>query len=579
MWGLKTKIIVLFSTLILVLGLGVSYFIYNSAANLVVSSVAKQASSIGEYAIEVIDTEQYKQITIDNKTDYYFELRKQFDEIRKANGLEYIYTMTRVLEGDQYTYYYVADGMSIGADDASELGDIEEEIELYPELVLAFETESKTEGELSKTEEHGALVSSYLPIKSKDGEFLGILGIDYEGKEIYELLNKSRRDSLLITISMLILGIIITFFFSRYLTKPITKLTSQVQKVSQGDLTVDIDVGSNDEVGVLTKSFQHMVNDLNKIIQGINYTANSILSSTKGLNSSAQQTGEQADQITISMVETASGINKQTVEANSILDRMSNAVEQLELGQKQISRTVEDAQISTNSALEGQQVMNEAVNQLSDVIETVVFATDSIHNLSKRSQEIGGIVTVISDISNQTNLLALNAAIEAARAGDSGKGFAVVAQEVRKLAEQSQQAAEKIVILISDIQSETNDTVAAMEKNLASVNGQVELIKRGGNALDQIVDKVSATETNTKQVEAVFEKIRHDIGGVLAAIENISAIIQETSAVTEEVAASSEGQLIAIKEVVKQTSNISRLSSDLHNQVEKFKLKDNRIDL
>ncbi len=135
------------------------------------------------------------------------------------------------------------------------------------------------------------------------------------------------------------------------------------------------------------------------------------------------------------------------------------------------------------------------------------YATDSIQKLGKRSEEIGGIITVISDIAEQTNLLALNAAIEAARAGEQGKGFAVVASEVRKLAEQSKQASGQITGLINDIQAETSVTVRTMESNLLAVNEQVMIINKGGEALEEIVDKVIETETGVEHMKNSFSNV------------------------------------------------------------------------
>lgn len=175
---------------------------------------------------------------------------------------------------------------------------------------------------------------------------------------------------------------------------------------------------------------------------------------------------------------------------------------------EEVSKSLQKAEITLNSAIEsthiarkGEEAINEAIMHLSDVTKTVSYATDSIQKLGKRSEEIGGIITVITGIAEQTNLLALNAAIEAARAGDQGKGFAVVASEVRQLAEQSSLAAGQITNLINDIQAETSVTVRTMESNLLAVEEQVTIINKGGSALKEIVEKVVETEEGVEQMK------------------------------------------------------------------------------
>ncbi|WP_442857418.1 methyl-accepting chemotaxis protein [Bacillus sp. FJAT-42315] len=315
-----------------------------------------------------------------------------------------------------------------------------------------------------------------------------------------------------------------------------------------------------------------MVVDLREIIADINSTTVTMNGTTQDLNRFVKTTEEASGNITQSMEETAVGIEKQSEQVNTILEMMANTMNFLHEGVAQVKRTVENAKVSTDTAEKGKESMREATVQLHELIQTVESATETVQSLAKRSDEVGEIITVISDIANQTNLLALNAAIEAARAGENGKGFAVVADEVRKLAEQSQSAANKIIDLIGAIQKETNDTVMKMEQNLKAVQKQEQLIDQGEEALNVIVHTVEQTEKDTHQMEGIFSDLQKDSQKVLEALETISAVIEENTAVTEEVASASKDQSTVISHIVTNVQRVGEISEVLKHKVDKFKL-------
>ncbi len=233
--------------------------------------------------------------------------------------------------------------------------------------------------------------------------------------------------------------------------------------------------------------------------------------------------------------------------------------------------TLTSAIESSKIARKGEEAINEAIKHLSAVTQTVSYATDSIQKLGKRSEEIGGIITVITGIAEQTNLLALNAAIEAARAGDQGKGFAVVASEVRQLAEQSSLASGQITNLINDIQAETSVTVRTMESNLLAVEEQVTIINKGGTALKEIVEKVVETEKGVEQMKSAFSHVNDNSLGVQQAIHDISRIIEDAAAATEEIAATSEEQYATVAEITQNSDELATIADKLQNEVNKFK--------
>ena len=189
MKSIQTKVAVFFSIVILLVCLIISAISYNNSLNLVTSSLSVQAKKVIEKANATIDVTAYGMILKDNnENDYYNKLRSQLNEIKGNNNLKYLYTMERTKTGDKYEYTYIVDGADIGDEDASNLGDVEEDIS--DEMVNTFETGETSVGKIDYTEEYGATVSTYIPIKSSSGDIIGILGSDLDVQETYDLLQR-----------------------------------------------------------------------------------------------------------------------------------------------------------------------------------------------------------------------------------------------------------------------------------------------------------------------------------------------------------------------------------------------------
>lgn len=565
--------IIPFSVLFLLFGFILSYFIFQSSYQLVIQSVTEQTENLGTFAVNSIDLNEYENLLKERaENTYYFQLRETLNEMREANGLKFIYTMMREEVDGQYEYFYIVDGMPFQDPDASNLFEQEDEAATFSDLIMAFETGEKQLGELSNTEEYGAILTSFFPIYSQSNELIGVLGIDYDASSIYTLIESNKKKILFITLLSLALGLAMIIALSSVLTKPIKQLKNEAEKVRKGDLTVDVAINTKDEIGQLAMTFQQMTKDLKAIISEINNTTCTLSESSKKMLSDANHTGETANLVADSIKEAAEGTFKQRNEVNEILTLMKKTMAHLEKGALQVNETVEDALLSTSEAKDGQAQLTTAMDQLSEVIQSVTLATTSIRNLEKRSDDVGNIITVISDISNQTNLLALNAAIEAARAGEHGKGFAVVADEVRKLAEQSAQAAEEIVELIHRMQQDTANMVKTMEGSLHLVENQVSSIQKGGEALNMIVEKVLQTEEDTKKMKEVFSELSHYNENVMTRIERITDLIEQTNTIAEEVAASTEEQAHSMETVAKDALAVEKISQELREQVSSFKV-------
>lgn len=568
MKSIKAKMIMVFSIIILIVMGSVQYITFKSSTALVMESLNHQTSNIAAYTASLIDTGEFEHLAAEKEeNDYYRDLRLKMNEIREANGLAYLYTMAK--QGDEYIY--VIDGMPIGHEDASDLGEAEENAQDYSQMIETFETGESSEGELT-SDDYGQLFTSFYPIKNNSGDIIGVVGVDNDASAVYTALEKNKRTMTLLAVLILAGSIAVIIVFARLLTNPLIKLTKQAELISKGDFTIQFDTVRKDEIGTLSRAFQQMASELKQIITDINQSSIHMNDTTNKLSGYVQTTNVASSQIAVSMNETATGIHKQSEEVNNILEMMNHSFTLLLDGENQVKCTVQNAVESAGAAAEGKEAMGKANKQLKELVFAVDEAKLIVQKLAGRSDEVGGITNIIAEIADQTNLLALNAAIEAARAGEHGKGFAVVADEVRKLAEQSQTASNRIMQLIGFIQLEISETVNKMQANIEAVKKQEMLIKQGELALGTIVAKVEQTEADTSEMERIVKALQIESKRVLQALENISAVIEENTAVTEEVAASTTEQSQAISDITKNVAIVEQLSAELKGKVERFKL-------
>ena len=194
-----------------------------------------------------------------------------------------------------------------------------------------------------------------------------------------------------------------------------------------------------------------------------------------------------------------------------------------------------------------------------------------IQSLHKRSKEVSSILDVITGIANQTNLLALNAAIEAARAGEHGKGFAVVADEVRKLAEQSQQSAKEILTIIQGIEHDTESSVHIMSRVTDDVQAGVKVSNEAIEKFNQILQSTKEITPQMEEVSAIAQQISAAVQEVSATANELAIIAQANAATSEEVAAATEEQLASMEEISSSARALSAMAEELREILSHFK--------
>lgn len=572
--SLSWKMVITFSSIVLLSCLIISVSSYISSANLVKSSLSEMAGTIAEQSINLIDTNKYaEQITLSSGSDssYYEELRSKLNTLRENTGLTYLYTMGREKTDNGYKYFYMVDGMPLDSEDASEMGE-EEDAEVYPNIKIAFES-GETQIEMSNTEEYGAMITTYVPFKSDSGEIIGIVGADMDATSAFQVMKKNRNILIFSSLIILFISIVVIYLFSYFLAKPLKDLTKQVEKVSNGDLTQTLHTNRTDEIGVLTLAFQQMRNDLKRVIHTIHSNSEELVDSSNQLLTSSSEVKEGFYQIASTMQQMSEGADSQAESANEVSKTMGDFTEHIEestLQGKELNQSSHNVKELTST---GFQYMNETETQMDAIHHDMTESIERVKGLDTKTQEISQLVQVIQSIADQTNLLALNAAIEAARAGEHGKGFAVVADEVRKLAEQVSGSIGSIVAIVEGVQKESNETVIALQQGFKNVEAGTKIIRTTQHTFNEINNAVATMQNQIEKISTNLGLLFKESERINFSFDQVASISEETSAGIEQTSASIQQSTSAMDEIVHHSTSLAKLARKLEYSVEHFKLE------
>lgn len=390
-----------------------------------------------------------------------------------------------------------------------------------------------------------------------------------------EISNASK--SVLISIVMIQLislgvSIAIVVVFSKRLTKRISVILKDMEKVRQGDFTVKSVVSSEDEVGEIQEYFNVMTEEVGVVIRGVRITGENIAKSSEELSMLAEQSNSSVLEVIKAVDDIAKGTMAQSSKIETgaeAISNLSDKIGELSKDANEINNEVDIVLQNNNAGLktvEKLQVNTESNMQSIKKIQEAVIKQDSnINNVDE-------ILETITDIANQTNLLSLNASIEAARAGDAGKGFAVVAFEIRKLADGVKKASEEIRDILGNIQEDSNETVNIMKEVNVISSDQYSSVKEVNNSFERISESIEKIAEKINITTSLIDSIYKDKEEIVDLVDNIASVSEETSAATQQVNASIQEQGAIVEEVNKSASNLEEVANNLSNSIQKFKV-------
>lgn len=409
---------------------------------------------------------------------------------------------------------------------------------------------------------------AYAPLKSAKWAIASTAIVD----EFMDSLSSLRRWALGSAMIIIVLSLIAVFFFARRITHPIKQMQRAAEVLAEGDCTIALNVYNNNEIGGLADSFRKMTVNLRQLIGDTMQSSSHVAASADQLAESSKQSAQATSQIAESINKVAHGASVQTSameKAMSVVERISANLQEVAANSQSVAG---DTDKTLDAAQQGGKAVHAAVNQMENISSAVVKSAQAVKRLGDRSKEIGEIVETISGIAGQTNLLALNAAIEAARAGHNGRGFVVVAEEVRKLAEQSQEAAGKIAELIKGVQNDTSEAVISMEQGSREVNLGIEVVNSSGNAFEKIIGLIEHVSHKAREISTTTENVASGSQQLVSSVHEIDVISKETASHTESISAATEEQAASMEEIAASSQELSEMAEKLKDAISKFKV-------
>jgi methyl-accepting chemotaxis protein len=344
----------------------------------------------------------------------------------------------------------------------------------------------------------------------------------------------------------ILIGIFVAIALAGSILSPLNKVIEGLEQVANGagDLSRRIKTSTNDETALLANSFNSFVSKLQKMVAEITEAVEQLATSSQQTCITTRATTEDISNQKNEIIQVASAINEMTASVAEVASNTDNA-----------SHAAVKGETEANS---GREVIESMVNSIHALSNEISSSSEVISRVKSESQQIGTVLDVIKSIAEQTNLLALNAAIEAARAGEQGRGFAVVADEVRSLAQKTQDSTEEIESLISSLQAQSDAAVASMKQNEQSV--------------DSLVDRASTATASLVTISESVVSISEMSTLIAASTDEQSRVVSEINNNVNNIQMTAETTTVAAEQITASAEQIAQLGRELEEMVHQFKI-------
>jgi len=384
---------------------------------------------------------------------------------------------------------------------------------------------------------------------------------------------RAEKTAVIISVVIVVLSVGIGMFAAQRIVIQLRKVMVSVGKVADGDLTErERTLLTNDELGQLSEAAFKMQGNLREMVLQFNQMVEQLAGASEQLTANAKRSAQSSEEISASISSIAEGAKTQL----KAIDATANAVEGMSAGIEELAASATSmagtADNTAGAAKTGGAAIDKAIEQMENIEKAVNHSSTVVAKLGERSKEIGQIVDAISSIAGQTNLLALNAAIEAARAGEQGRGFAVVAEEVRKLAEQSQEASKHIEQLITEIQKDTDNAVATMREGNQEVSKGTKVVNEAGEVFKKIHSLINVVSDDLREGSAAIQQVAGGSQEIVHSVRDIDFVSKEAASHVQTVSAAVEEGTAVLTEMAVASEALAKMAEDIKRNLSQFKL-------
>ncbi|MCW8956915.1 MAG: methyl-accepting chemotaxis protein [Gammaproteobacteria bacterium] len=354
--------------------------------------------------------------------------------------------------------------------------------------------------------------------------------------------------AVVMTVIILLLVIMGRMFGMTCLMRQITHLRDRLRLVGEGDFSKPIDIEyAENEIGEMNTEYNLLLKKIGHVIGGVGLASSRVVTAT--------------EKLAATLVETERGVRTQHTDIDQVATAMNEMVATVHEVSQNATQTAAAAEEAKTSAQTGKQVTDKAILGINSLASQIDEAANVMHHLDADSQQVGQVLEVINGIAEQTNLLALNAAIEAARAGEQGRGFAVVADEVRTLAQRTQQSTEEIRSIIERLQGQTKNAVNVMQASMLKAQDSVSQTAEVGQALDEIVHSVIAITDMSHHIAVASEEQAQVAEEIDRNIVNVASVADNTTRATDD-------SVHATDDIRKEIKHLRELISTLKTEMQ-----------
>jgi methyl-accepting chemotaxis protein len=414
----------------------------------------------------------------------------------------------------------------------------------------------------------------YLPLTNSDGSIVGMSFAGMPCTDATELIRQRTYTIIIVEIVLLIIGAVMIVIMAQGIENGLQAAENALATLTDGDLTAKIDsaaVHRRDELGDMARGVEVLLGRITDVVQSIRSSSKKLLQSGTELSDMASQTSATADDISKAIEDISNGAVSQADE----IEKASQDIDEMGRMIKNIVDNVAELDAGTREVKESSDESIQIIGDLSDSndrsMEAMRQISQKVHATNESAMKIRAAIDLITSIAEETNLLSLNASIEAARAGEQGKGFAVVASQIQKLAEQSNESAGNIAVIIGELIEDSENSVQVMDEVQVVMNEQQQKLQQTKNQFKQVGDGISAATEAAGLIRHQTEECDNARANVVDVITNLSAISQQNAASTQETTASMEELNATMNILAESASSLQEVSKSLEDNIAFFR--------